>query len=112
MNFQKLKELFEQNADKKEAEGMSAYMQNKFAFFGIPKPKREMLTKKLFADDKNNPFDWKFVFDCFAANEREYQYTALNYLKKRKEQLSVADISNIKKLVETKSWWDSVDCLD
>ena len=74
MDLKKLKELFENNADNNKAEQMSAYM-NKFPFFGIPKPKRAILTKEIFASDKNKEIDWQFVFSCFEEDEREFQYS-------------------------------------
>jgi len=113
MDFSQLKTLFAGEADKKEAEKMSAYMQNKFVFLGIPKPKREALAKQFFASDKkSDPVNWQFIFNCFNADGREYQYTAMDYLENHVKQLTAKDIPNIKKLIETKSWWDSIDCLD
>jgi len=127
MNFSHLKTLFTQNADAKQAEMMLAYMQNQVAFLGIPKPKREALQKQFFAADKNltlsepcsasrskktDPVDWQFIFDCFDADGREFQYAAMDYLENHVKQLTAKDIPNIKKLIETKSWWDSIDCLD
>ena len=111
MDFQKLKELFEKNADSKEAEKMSAYM-NKLPFFGIPKPKRAILTKEMFASDKSKEIDWQFIFNCFLEDERELQYVAMDYLMKHSKALTSKDIPSIKRLIETKSWWDTVDCLD
>ena len=113
ITFPHLQTLFTQNADAKEATKMSAYMQNKFVFLGIPKPKREVLAKQFFANcEKTDAINWQFIFDCFAASGREYQYTAMDYLESRVKQLSAKDIPNVKKLIETKSWWDSIDCLD
>jgi len=113
MDFLKLKKLYEENADTKEAEKMAAYMQNKVVFLGLPKPKREALHRQFFVDvKKTDPIDWKFIFDCFKADGREFQYSAMDYLEYHVKQLTAKDIPNIKKLIETKSWWDSIDCLD
>ena len=110
MNFTEIKDLLSKNADPEKATEMAAYMRDIFAFFGIPKPKRAELTKQYIK--KTNKICWNFVFDCFSANEREFQYVALDYLNNNKKLLNKADIPNIKKLAETKSWWDSIDCLD
>jgi len=59
-----------------------------------------------------NGIDWQFVFECWNKPEREYQYLALDYLTAVKAKLTPSDIPNLKKLIEIKSWWDSVDCLD
>ena len=113
IDFQKLKDLFKENADAKEAKKMADYMQNRFVFFGIPAPKRRQLAKEFFSTDKKtDPIDWNFIFACFDAGGRELQYTAMDYLEKHAKQLTKADLPKIKKLVETKSWWDTVDCLD
>lgn len=113
MEFLKLKELFAENADPKLAESMSAYMRNQFSYFGIPTPKRRMLTTQFFeTEPKNATIDWSFVFDCFDADERELQYAAVNYLEKNRNKLTKKDISNLKKIIETKSWWDTIDGLD
>ena len=113
MNFSKLKQLFSQNADRNIATGMSAYMQNKFAFFGIQTPIRRLLTKQFLVTDKKiDPINWGFVFACFDADEREMQYAAMDYLERHNGQLGKADLANLKKLAITKSWWDTVDCID
>ena len=113
MKFEELKALFAKNADKKEAEKMSAYMQNKCQFFGIPAPKRREIATEFFATDKKtDAIDWKFVFDCFGANERELHYSALDYLEKHAKQLTSKDIPSLKQLAETKTWWDTIDFID
>ena len=40
------------------------------------------------------------------------QYSALDYLQIVKELLTDKDIPRLKKLVLTKSWWDTIDYLD
>ena len=100
MTFQNLKILFENHADKSQAESMAAYMQNKVVFLGIPKPKREALHKQFFASvKKTDAVDWKFILDCFDADGREYQYSAMDYLEFHVKQLTAGDIPNIKKLI-------------
>ncbi len=43
---------------------------------------------------------------------REAQYIALEYLQKHHKQLQPSDINNLKKLITTKSWWETVDTID
>ena len=113
IDFPKLKELFTQFADEDVAKGMSAYMKNRFAFFGIKTPNRRLLARQFFAGDKKtDPIDWVFVFACFDADGRELQYAALDYMERHKGQLKSTDLANIKQLILTKSWWDTVDCID
>lgn len=92
---------------------MSAYMRNMFAYFGLPTPKRRALSRQFFSGDKKTEeIDWAFVFECFAAEERELQYAALDYIERHAKQLTKEDLPKLQRLIETKSWWDTVDCLD
>ena len=108
MNAKQIKELFLQHENKKKALESSAYMRNQFTHFGIPAPKRRELLKPLW-DKKAEPISWDFVFECWKAKEREMQYTALDYLFRKKEQLTKADIKRIKQLAQDKPWWDTID---
>ncbi|RSJ92141.1 DNA alkylation repair enzyme [Streptococcus cristatus] len=40
------------------------------------------------------------------------QYAALDYLEIRKKLLTPSDLPRLKKLAQTKSWWDTIDFLD
>lgn len=100
-----LKNLY--NAEKSKQ--MSAYQQNLFDFLGIPSPKRRAVQKQYFIKEPKHSVDWDFVAKCWEAPYRELQYVALDYL--RKKSLKETDISSLKQLVITKSWWDSVDNL-
>lgn len=98
-----------QAADATEAARMSAYMKNHFRFLGIATPKRRLLTKDFIKTQK--VIDWDFIFKCWALPEREFQYLALDLLKKLNEQLDITALPRLKQLLTTKSWWDSVDSL-
>jgi 3-methyladenine DNA glycosylase AlkD len=92
---------------------MKRYMRDKFEFLGIKTPLRHNIEKEfLRAARKAETVDWDFIDKCWAANEREFQYLALDYLNVVKQLLTVADIPRLKILVETKSWWDTIDGLD
>jgi len=104
---------FEMNADRIQAVAMSAYMRDQFPFLGIPKPKRAALSKEFLKNaKKTQSLDWGFVFECWERPEREFQYLALSYLGAVKDALSPDDIPKLKRLVVSKSWWDTVDSLD
>jgi len=98
------------NANPSQAAPMSAYMRDQFAYLGIPTPQR----KKLCADflKTQKAVDWPFIFKCWEQPEREFQYLATECLSKVKALLTPADIPNLKRLITTKSWWDTVDGLD
>ena len=111
--YKEIFELFEQNKEEQKAAGMAAYMKNNFPFLGIPKPERTALSKAfLKKKKKEDGIDWDFVFECYDKAEREYQYLAVAYLNEVKDKLTYADISDLERVITTKSWWDTVDSID
>ena len=102
----------EENRNGLLAESMEKYMQDKFIFLGIRGPKRTELYKKYFpATRKTKVIDWNFIEICWNREEREFQYAVVYYLKTMQKFLKKGDISKLKYLVITKSWWDTVDLL-
>ena len=103
---------FYANADPAQAEPMAAYMKNVCPFLGIPKPKRTALSKEFLRQSKKViTVDWAFVGKCWSL-EREFQYLALEYIRVLAHLLSEDDIPKLRELAVTKSWWDTIDCLD
>ena len=103
---------FEENRNELLAESMSKYMQDKFRFLGIRGATRTEIYKKYFPDArKTKTIDWDFVESCWNKEEREFQYVVVYYLKAMKKFLKREDISKLKYLIVTKSWWDTVDLL-
>lgn len=106
-----------------DAQAMSAYLRNQFPFLGLKSVARRNITKSYFKDAKQearalskvNPgipiIDWNFVQECWQQEEREFQYVATDYLNDMQTYLKKDDINHLKKLITTKSWWDSVDAL-
>ena len=106
-------EKFEANRNEEQAGPMSAYMKNHFSFLGIKSPLRKQLLKEQFAEyalpDPAQLFEE--VWKLYDQSEREYQYAAFALLEKMKKHLSIDDFPALLKLIETKSWWDSVDSI-
>lgn len=103
---------FIENKDPERAAQMAAYMKNQFPFLGIPKPKRVLLGKEYMKEfKKQKEIDWDLVNTLWSMSEREFQYLAVDYLLILKNDLQEKDIENIKTLIITKSWWDTVDTL-
>lgn len=105
-------EVFRTYSNPEQAAKMSAYMRDQFAFLGIPTPERKKLSRELLKTLDKNSADWDFVFACWNQPEREFQYLAADYLLKIGAILTPEDVPNIKELAVSKSWWDTVDCLD
>ena len=103
---------FEENRNELLAESMSKYMQDKFRFLGVRGTTRTEIYKKYFPDArKTKNIDWDFVESCWNKEEREFQYVVVYYLKAMQKFLKREDISKLKYLIVTKSWWDTVDLL-
>ena len=103
---------FEENRNELLAESMSKYMQDKFRFLGVRGTTRTEIYKKYFPDTrKTKIIDWDFVESCWNKEEREFQYVVVYYLKAMQKFLKREDISRLKYLIVTKSWWDTVDLL-
>ena len=112
MNLLDLITDFEENRNELLAESMSKYMQDKFRFLGIRGATRTEIYKKYFPDArKTKIIDWDFVENCWNKEEREFQYVVVYYLKAMQKFLKREDISKLKYLIVTKSWWDTVDLL-
>ena len=103
---------FEENRNELLAESMSKYIQDKFRFLGVRGATRTEIYKKYFPDArKTKTIDWDFVENCWNKEEREFQYVVVYYLKAMQKFLKREDISRLKYLIVTKSWWDTVDLL-
>ena len=102
----------EENRNELLAESMSKYMQDKFRFLGVRGATRTEIYKKYFPDArKTKIIDWDFIESCWNKEEREFQYVVVYYLKAMQKFLKREDISRLKYLIVTKSWWDTVDLL-
>ncbi|MDR2146780.1 MAG: DNA alkylation repair protein [Tannerella sp.] len=112
MDYENLFSVLKQNKNERQAAKMAAYMQDKFAFLGIPKPQLTKLEKPFLKELKPLPVDWGFINTCWDENYREAQYVALDYLCDNVKKLTGKDLPNLKRLIITKSWWDTVDAID
>ncbi|GBU24391.1 DNA alkylation repair protein [Fibrobacteria bacterium R8-3-H12] len=112
MWYDKLFTELEKNKNAEQAIKMAAYMQNKFIFLGIPKPKLKEIIKPYIKEGKKHELDWKFINICWNKNYREAQYVAVEYLDCFIKVLTSNDLPNLKKLIVTKSWWETADAID
>ncbi|WP_438319199.1 DNA alkylation repair protein [Sporosarcina sp. FA9] len=92
---------------------MAAYMKNNFIFLGIKSPLRKQLLREYFAEYALPEPEQLFeeVWKLYDLPEREYQYAAFALLDKMKKYLTIEDLPELRRLIETKSWWDSVDSI-
>lgn len=108
-----LQQEMEAHRDPKKAQNMSAYLKNKFDCLGIKSPVRNEIQKRWFTTIKPLNFNhFDVVAHLWNLPEREYQYVAVDYLKKTaKKKISKDDFKILEELITTKSWWETVDLL-
>lgn len=108
-----LSQVFEENKNADNAQKMATYMQNKFAFYGIPSPLRRDLQKSFLI--KNNLPSLEnleeLILKLLSKEQREYQYFAIDLLKKHLKLIDVSFVNLYEKMIIQKSWWDTVDLI-
>jgi len=109
----RLVEWMKEHRNEKEAEPMSQYMRNQFAFLGIKTLQRKQLLKDFFTRYGLPPLKEldEILLALWNEPEREFQYAALFLLEKNTKKLTSEHIELAEKLIITKSWWDTVDYL-
>jgi 3-methyladenine DNA glycosylase AlkD len=100
-------------ADPALAAPMSAYMRGQFPFLGIKAPEQQALTRVVLQGlPEPAEADLRAVArECWSLPEREYQYFACAWLRRRVGVCSAGFVDTARYLVVTKSWWDTVDTL-
>lgn len=103
--------LFTDHSNEEKAPAMAMYMKSHFPFLGIQSPLRTDLLKQYFSSHElpERVHVWEEVFALFELPEREFHYAAIALIGKMK--LTVEDLGMIHRVIETKSWWDSVDSI-
>ena len=112
MDVEELEKELKAVANPDDAVAMKAYMKNKFEFLGVKTSARRKLAKTFFKQGIDFVIDWNFINEAWNNPYRELQYAALDYLEIRKKLLTPSDLPRLKKLAQTKSWWDTIDFLD
>lgn len=112
MDTDQLLKALKEQANPDHAPAMKAYMKNQFDFLGVKTPARRKVVKAFFKADPSHALDWEFMNQAWELPYRELQYAALDYLEMQKKLLTPDDLPRLKKLAQTKSWWDTIDFLD
>ncbi|MCB0516577.1 MAG: DNA alkylation repair protein [Chitinophagales bacterium] len=109
----KLTQQFSRNAHDELARGMEAYMKNRFVFYGIQaENRRKIATPFLLQLRKNYLADYRdIIWYWWQQDQREQQYTALDFLSYTQKLWNEDDVYFIEQLIVEKSWWDTVDGL-
>ncbi|MEW2424612.1 DNA alkylation repair protein [Streptomyces nigra] len=100
-------------ADPERAAAMRAYMKDVAPFLGIPSPERRALSRSVLQgtpcpDERDCT---AVALRCWRLPEREYQYFAVDLLRRHVRRLSSGFLPVARHLVTTVPWWDTVDAL-
>lgn len=109
-----LKQAFSLIGDPKKRVTMMAYLKNKFGAYGITSPVRKNLQKELFPEirQESTTCQWQLIMDLFKESERELHYFAIDLLNKiPTKHYTKSDLERVQVLLQTGSWWDSVDAI-
>lgn len=110
--IEEIREIINNHRDETKSKKMSAYMKNQFLFAGIPMNELKELVKDVLRKYAKSPLDWGEVYALWKEEYREYQYVAIEYITKHRNELTTSDLDNLKYLIIHKSWWETVDSID
>lgn len=105
--------LMKSNAIPATGESMAAYLKDHFTCLGVKSPIRNEIQKEWFKKVTSNGLDtWDIVYSLWDLPEREFQYIALDYIKKKRNSFyQKEDFKKLEELIINKAWWDTVDSL-
>ncbi|MET8829395.1 DNA alkylation repair protein [Streptomyces sp. NPDC004610] len=111
--LERLTAVYPAAADPGRAVAMRAYMKDIAPFLGLTTPVRRALSRTVLAGTpRPGEADCTAVaLRCWALPEREYQYFAVDYLRRHTARCSSAFLPVARRLITTGSWWDTVDLL-
>ncbi|MFF4360797.1 DNA alkylation repair protein [Streptomyces sp. NPDC001604] len=100
-------------ADPERAESMRAYMKDVAPFLGLITPVRRTLSRTVVAGlPRPDEGDCTAIaLRCWQLPEREYQYFAVDYLRRHARVCTSGFLPVARHLVATVPWWDTVDLL-
>ncbi|MER8008066.1 DNA alkylation repair protein [Streptomyces sp. NPDC094149] len=111
--LERLTAVYADAADPARAAPMRAYMKDVAPFLGLTTPVRRALSREV-VDGLPRPGETDctaIALRCWRLPEREYQYFAVDYLRRHARVCSSAFLPVARHLVGTRSWWDTVDLL-
>ncbi|MFC8420149.1 DNA alkylation repair protein [Streptomyces sp. NPDC057236] len=100
-------------ADPERAVALRAYMKDVAPFLGMTTPARRALSRTVVEGlPRPGEADCAAVaLRCWELPEREYQYFAVDYLRRHVRHCSSGFLPVARHLVTTVPWWDTVDLL-
>lgn len=106
-----IKDIFQENGNHETAAGQMKYMRHQFEYYGLKAPIWIGLLKNIFAE--NGVFEGEelkiFSRQCMHDEYREINYAGLQMLEKQMKKNPEEFIDFYEELIQTNSWWDTVD---
>ena len=108
-----LRDVLAAHADSDTAKGQSAYMKDKFGFFGIKMPQRRQIMRGFLKEHGRPGHDdiEAVVRSAWAQPQREFQYCGMELFTHEARTFPPAQLLLAEELILGKSWWDTVDHL-
>ena len=108
-----LEKEFSKNSNQILAESQSAYMRNKFHFYGLTAHKRRQIQNPIINEYllSKNPNFKELIKKLWKKKQRDYQYCAQELMLKKIKQFKPKDIYLFEFIITNKSWWDTIDFL-
>jgi 3-methyladenine DNA glycosylase AlkD len=110
-----LRKRFQVLENQNQAVKMAAYMKNITPFFGVSSIPRKVIYnewKKTLPKDLSFEERWELIFLLWDQEEREFQYVAVDWINSwNKNIFQKEDLYNLQLIIQSKSWWDTVDLL-
>lgn len=100
-------------ADPERAASMAAYMKDHFVFLGVQAKPRRAISRRALTLAKTAPPDelLRAANWCWHQEARELQHIGIDLLRAGAKNLRPTDLEAVRQIIETKSWWDTVDSL-
>lgn len=100
-------------ADPERAVGMRAYMRDVAPFLGLTSPVRRALSRTVLrgVPRPGEADRTAIALRCWRLPEREYQYFAVDLLRRHVTDTSSGSLPLVRHLLTTVPWWDTVDLL-
>jgi 3-methyladenine DNA glycosylase AlkD len=92
---------------------MKAYMRNQFEYIGLSSPERVDLSRSFLSANALPPDNMisDVVELLWELPQREFQYFAIELMRKRIKYMDKNFIRFLEELIVRKSWWDTIDSI-
>src|SRR6056297_3568905 len=110
---EQVKECYYKNGNSLKAIPMKHYMRDQFEYVGIQTPLRRKISKPFLKKDKLPPVSelGSIIRAFWMLEGREFQYFGQELAMKYPKELTKEFINTFEFMIETKSWWDTIDMI-